>query len=484
MANLIFPDPISDEAYLIGREAELETFEVNLLQNIRRPFLIVGERRIGKTSLQTVSVSRLSRKTKDKIIPIVIPTVTGISSASDLAIEVLQAFCRHFQINLYDLGIIAPNQSFPIPPYGVFIQTLSNIIKGLEDKTFVLCIDEWDTILVKLKSDSDETDRIFGLIDSLVDARHHLPIVLSLTMTLLPEKLQESYGSRAILQTCEYIQVLPLELPDSQKLIYSVFDTAYHADQAAINRLHELSGGNPYILKLLLKYLLDERRKNPSTDQILPEDIENILPKAVADPQANGVLANIYDVHFKPEEQKKLLCLMALQAKPIELEELHYLGNNYSRAARELAQRGYLSINQHSLTWRMEYFYHWLIEWVRFESEIYKYDIGKLADILESDLHIIAATHQVMLKNETIDLTPSEYQTLIVLAQKSGQIVTRDEIIDQLYPKTAGDVNNASIDSLISRLRNKLKDDTHHPRYIITRSGEGYILNHCLIIQN
>lgn len=72
-----------------------------------------------------------------------------------------------------------------------------------------------------------------------------------------------------------------------------------------------------------------------------------------------------------------------------------------------------------------------------------------------------------------IELSAREYRLLRYLVAKSGKVVTRDELLDEVwgynsYPSTR------TVDNHIARLRQKIEKDVNEPRHIVTVHGVGY----------
>jgi DNA-binding CsgD family transcriptional regulator/DNA-binding winged helix-turn-helix (wHTH) protein len=93
------------------------------------------------------------------------------------------------------------------------------------------------------------------------------------------------------------------------------------------------------------------------------------------------------------------------------------------------------------------------------------------------------------LAGQEIHLTPQEYRLIHRLAQQVGQVVTKAELLGVLN-LTNGDglgghagVDPLALDLVVFRLRRKLNDDAHHPTYLETRRGFGYILHHARILE-
>jgi DNA-binding response OmpR family regulator len=76
---------------------------------------------------------------------------------------------------------------------------------------------------------------------------------------------------------------------------------------------------------------------------------------------------------------------------------------------------------------------------------------------------------------EVLKLSRKEFGVLRLLAARVGQVVTRNEMLDEVwghesYPTTR------TVDNHIASLRAKLEDDPSKPRYLITVHGVGYKL--------
>jgi DNA-binding response OmpR family regulator len=77
------------------------------------------------------------------------------------------------------------------------------------------------------------------------------------------------------------------------------------------------------------------------------------------------------------------------------------------------------------------------------------------------------------LKGKDLGLSALEFDALAILVQHSGQVLTRDQLMERLKGMEH-EAFDRSMDVLVSRLRQKLKDDPRKPRYIRTVYGAGY----------
>ncbi|KJY83107.1 chemotaxis protein CheY [Vibrio galatheae] len=81
----------------------------------------------------------------------------------------------------------------------------------------------------------------------------------------------------------------------------------------------------------------------------------------------------------------------------------------------------------------------------------------------------------VMVNNQAIKLTTSEFDLLHLLAKNAGSVVSRDEIAQSIRGFEYDGLDR-SIDRRISRLRRTLNDDPQEPELIKTIRGIGYQL--------
>lgn len=81
----------------------------------------------------------------------------------------------------------------------------------------------------------------------------------------------------------------------------------------------------------------------------------------------------------------------------------------------------------------------------------------------------------VFLSGKHIDLSPSEFELLALLAKNADHCLNRDNIMYALRGREYDGVDRG-IDLRISYLRKKLGDNTHKPYKIKTVHGKGYLL--------
>ena len=81
-------------------------------------------------------------------------------------------------------------------------------------------------------------------------------------------------------------------------------------------------------------------------------------------------------------------------------------------------------------------------------------------------------SQEVRVNGEAVSLTAYEYRVLEMLILRSGEVITKSELADQLYDQDAGRDSNV-LEVLITRLRKKLDPD-RRLNIIETLRGRGY----------
>ncbi len=93
-------------------------------------------------------------------------------------------------------------------------------------------------------------------------------------------------------------------------------------------------------------------------------------------------------------------------------------------------------------------------------------------------LEIDEAKKEVVIDGEEKNLSKKEYELLLFLYKNAGNVCSRDEIIEAVWPesKDHSAISDATIDQLIHRLRLRVEPEPANPSRIISKKAFGYIL--------
>jgi two-component system, OmpR family, KDP operon response regulator KdpE len=98
------------------------------------------------------------------------------------------------------------------------------------------------------------------------------------------------------------------------------------------------------------------------------------------------------------------------------------------------------------------------------------------AAITVGGLEIDAAARTASLDGRALDLTPREFDLLHHLAMKSGHVVTKRELLSEVWQVPYGGADK-TVDVHLSWLRRKLGETAQEPRYLHTVRGVGIRLS-------
>lgn len=102
-------------------------------------------------------------------------------------------------------------------------------------------------------------------------------------------------------------------------------------------------------------------------------------------------------------------------------------------------------------------------------------EVGQSRFFEHGDLRIDLARAEVWRGNQPIYLSATEYRLLLHFAHNVGTVLSAEDLLAAVW----GDEYRNEKEILwvsIARLRQKLEEDSHNPKHIITRSGLGYLM--------
>ncbi|MEG1430307.1 MAG: VanR-ABDEGLN family response regulator transcription factor [Oscillospiraceae bacterium] len=96
------------------------------------------------------------------------------------------------------------------------------------------------------------------------------------------------------------------------------------------------------------------------------------------------------------------------------------------------------------------------------------------ADVLDfNGLVLSRSTHECILYDQQLFLTPIEFNILWMLAENRGQVISAERLFEGVWGEKYLDRNN-TVMVHIRRLREKMNDPSRNPRFIKTVWGVGY----------
>ena len=84
--------------------------------------------------------------------------------------------------------------------------------------------------------------------------------------------------------------------------------------------------------------------------------------------------------------------------------------------------------------------------------------------------------HSAFKAGVELQLTDTEFRILALLLKRAGEVITRDEFLNQIWGEDVN-VTHRTVDTHVAALRRKLEDDLDHPAYIVSVRNVGYRFN-------
>lgn len=109
----------------------------------------------------------------------------------------------------------------------------------------------------------------------------------------------------------------------------------------------------------------------------------------------------------------------------------------------------------------------------RIRARIRRNDESATQALAIGDLHIDIVGHVVRRGDEVLSLTPLEFDLLVCLARKPGQVFTREVLLQEVWGyRHSADTRLVNVH--VQRLRAKVERDPEKPEIVLTVRGVGY----------
>ncbi len=352
-------------------------------------------------------------------------------------------------VSAYDL-LVAPSSDFQVPLS--FSRGLTAVIESTTRK-LVLLFDEFDDPYRVIEA------RVFLNLRAVQD-RHSAQLVFVTAsgrpLTVLNQ--DEPHGEFAELFSHRTWCLAPLTRSDTELQVRR-YMTAYEAEftSADIDFVYQWSGGHPRMVEGICRVLQNalEATEPPPTDPLERWQFHHkMAPLLLADDYLLRECRKIWEEATATEQ--------------VELAALNTAEHEADRAVvNELLRRHVLR----RVEGRAQIFCRLLAEFVQCE-------VAPPAPAETTSLWVDSASGQVLVNGAPVGaLTALEYKLIQLLFQSRDKIVDKYQIVTHVWGESYIDeVDDARIEKLISRLRQKIEPDPASPSFLTTIRGRGYRL--------
>lgn len=351
-------------------------------------------------------------------------------------------------VNAYDM-LVAPASDFQVPLS--FSRGLTAAIESTTRK-LVLLFDEFDDPFTHIDA------RVFLNLRAVQDRHSNQIVFVTASGRPLPVlNPDRRHGEFAELFGHRIWYLAPLTRSDTEQQIRR-YMTAYEADfaNADIDFIYQWSGGHPRMAEGVCRVLHQalEDADPPPTD---PMERWHFHRRTAAlllvDEYLTRECSKIWN-ECTPAEQMELGSLALADHKPDQ------------EVIEELLRRHLLN----RVEGRPQIFCRLLAEYIQRQT-------AQIAPE-SSSLWVDTASGQVLVNGAPVEtLTALEYKLIQLLFQNRDKIIDKYAIVTQVWGESYIDeVDDARIEKLISRLRQKIEPDPASPRFLTTIRGRGYRL--------
>jgi DNA-binding response OmpR family regulator len=344
--------------------------------------------------------------------------------------------------------LVAPASDFQIPLS--FNQGLNAALQHTSAKVALL-FDEFDEPFSQIDS------RVFLNLRALRDRLTNKLVFVTATDTPLHTQRDGRHATEFVELFAQHSWYLaPLTRPDVERLVHR-YVQAYAVEfiAADLDLIHEWAGGHPNLVEGVCT-LLDQSLD--ASDSVLSE------PTARWEVHARVIRALRTDEHLNAE--CNTIWIGCSEEEQQELIGLYKANHASDQAILAKLARRYL-VKQ--VEGRAQPFCRLFSEFVRRRAGDQDVAASLWVDINRGD---------VLINGEPVEpLTNLEFKLISLLFQNTDRIIDKYQIVTEVWGEEyLDDVDDARVEKLISRLRQKIEPGAGEPQFITTVRGRGYRL--------
>ncbi|MBI5565490.1 MAG: winged helix-turn-helix domain-containing protein [Chloroflexi bacterium] len=464
MIELHFPDAVLDDADFCNRHLERSQIEQAFQAAASRPIVILGERRIGKTSLLNVTLNWLQAQERYQVV-----TPGPWSSMHGFKSELITALALAAGLNPRREDWTDAAGNLQLNSATELVQACHAICAAARQR-LVVCIDEFDSALLACPTTGEQRE-IQALVLHFVE-KARLPLTFFFSMTRPTEKIGHAYPT-SFLNKARQIDLHPFGKADMIAAVSSLVRDLVQFTVGGLDQLFDLSGGHPYFFKAILNSLLNSAMPHSAGAHIDRAELEPAVTEALHSSEIRLTLPNLLEAHCT--EQERALLMRLAQSNDLILSGV---SEQEAAAARALRQRDYVSCAPDGRG-PIGLSIGFIGRWLRLQSTTGEYVISAepTRQPLPDGILIDEESRRIYRDGHELELTRLELQLLLYMGQHLDRVLERRELGEHAWGAFDDVLDGARLDQAIGRLRKKLRDDARHPKYIQTYPGTGYRLS-------
>jgi outer membrane protein assembly factor BamB len=266
--------PIENNEIFVGRETLIQEVVTALKKD---PVFVMGHRRMGKTSL--IKYIQRNYLSSEEFIPVF---VSAEKMVFDTMKDFLFSFTYPIACELQDLEIMSEEKTERyldnirengLIDFGIFFNDVLRKIKKL-NRTLILIIDEYPIIHEQVNLNKIDAQFISNLRGYMQNNSKEFKMIYSGASSL--KYLKSQYSSN-IMGVGKSIEVSFLSQDDVKTLISKPLNNQMKLEDSAFQYLMDLTNGQPFLVQVILNYLVDKLNKEKTSSMVFKEALEDGL---------------------------------------------------------------------------------------------------------------------------------------------------------------------------------------------------------------
>jgi outer membrane protein assembly factor BamB len=241
-----------DREMFFGRQEDLQFLQDKLTNpDANNTVVLSGQRRSGKTSLLYRFMGEIANLEQDIAVLI---DLQSLASATGVQ-QFLPEFAREISDTLKDRGLDVPNLAtfdFSENPTATFSLFLDSVLPAVAKRKLILLVDEFEILDDKIKKGEISPD-FLKYLRSLM--QHQQGITFLFAGAPKIRQMTEWYWAAFFNTTFPYT-LSKLNTKDAEDLIIQPVSGYLEYDELAIEKLHRLTGDQPYLIHIICETLI------------------------------------------------------------------------------------------------------------------------------------------------------------------------------------------------------------------------------------